>query len=314
MKHNACKKCIASVGNANIIGNLLMIALKGYLGVIGGSKGLIADAIHSCADLLATIVMMIGLKISGRKKDSKYPYGYGKAEHLVAITIYIFLIVIALYIIYEGVLAIMEGRLVIPCTIAVWGAVLSILINELMFRFTYCAGTQANSPAIIAKAWETRTDVYSSIAVVIGIIGAKIGFHFMDPLAAVVVGLLILRTCFEMIREAMFALMDRIPEGHSIKEIQKTIGNIIHDIVVDIIDVKVRDIGSGLEYNIVASVPDCISVAEGENIKYEINQKVSELEERKTIVVVQLQPFVKNRKQQSTKHNILLQRGTNETA
>jgi len=310
VKHAACKKCIASVGNVNIMGNILMIALKGYLGVVGGSKGLIADAIHSCADLLATIVMIIGLKISSKKKNHQYPYGYGKAEHVVAIVIYLFLFGIAGYIIYEGVLAIMEGRLVIPCTVAAWGAVLSIFINELMFRLTYCAGSQANSPAMIAKAWETRTDVYSSIAVVIGILGARIGFHFMDPLAAVIVGLLILKTCVEMTREAALALMDRVPEGFSIDALQKIIAERIQDIVVDIVDIKVRDLGPDLEYFIKAMVPDCISVAEAENVKNQIRKNVSELEERKTIVVIQLLVFESDKKKQKT----VVKRTIHETA
>ncbi|VEN74103.1 putative Magnetosome membrane protein MamB, Co/Zn/Cd cation transporter. Cation diffusion facilitator family [Candidatus Desulfarcum epimagneticum] len=310
MKHNACKKCIDSVGNVNVIGNVLMIALKGYLGVVGGSKGLIADAIHSCADLLATIVMIIGLKISNRETSREYPYGYGKAEHVVAIVIYIFLFVIAGYIIYEGVLAIIEGREIVPCAIAAWGAVLSIFINELMFRLTHCAGTQANSPAIVAKAWETRTDVYSSIAVVIGIIGARLGFHFMDPLAAVVVGLLIFRTCVEMTREAVLSLMDRIPEGFSVDELQKRIAARIQDIVVDIVDVKVRDLGPDLEYIVKAMVPDCISIAEAEKVKDEIRRDVSELEERKTVVVVQLLAFNNDKKQNQT----VIKREADETA
>lgn len=291
MKHKACKTCIASVGNVNIYGNILMIVLKGYLGVVGGSKGLIADAIHSCADLLATIVMIIGLRISSRETSSRYPYGYGKAEHIVAIVIYIFLFVIAGYIIYEGVLAIMEGRRVIPCAVAAWGAVLSILINELMFRLTHCAGIQANSPAMIAKAWETRTDVYSSIAVVIGIIGARLGFPFMDPLAAVVVGLLIFKTCIEMTREAVLSLMDRVPEGFSIDTLQKRIATRVHNIAVEIVEVKARDLGPDLEYFVRARVPDSISIVQAEHIKKHIRRDVADLEERKTVVVIQLLPF-----------------------
>ncbi|MCG8634117.1 MAG: cation diffusion facilitator family transporter [Desulfobacterales bacterium] len=268
-----------------------MIALKGYLGVVGGSKGLIADAIHSCADLLATIVMIIGLKISGRETNQRYPYGYGKAEHIVAIVIYIFLFIIAGYIIYEGVGAILENRKVIPCAVAAWGAVLSILINELMFRMTHCAGIQANSPAMIAKAWETRTDVYSSIAVVIGIVGARLGFPFMDPLAAVVVGLLIFKTCVEMTREAVLSLMDRVPEGIDINILQKRMTERVKDITLDITEVKARDLGPDLEYFVRAMVPDCISVAEAETVKEEIRKNIASLEERKTIVVIQLIPY-----------------------
>ena len=91
MKHAACKKCAQKVGVVNIIGNILMVCIKGYMGVAGRSKGLIADAIHSSADLLATIVMIIGLRISDKKTDTKHPYGYGKAEYIVSIVIYLFL-------------------------------------------------------------------------------------------------------------------------------------------------------------------------------------------------------------------------------
>jgi len=113
----------------NVVGNIMMIVIKAYMGVVGGSKGLIADAIHSCADLLATIVMIIGLNISSRKRDEKYPYGYGKSEHVVAFIIYLFLLLIASYILFDGIRAIIEGRVVIPCMIAVWGAFFSIAIN-----------------------------------------------------------------------------------------------------------------------------------------------------------------------------------------
>jgi len=97
MKYTACEKCATSVGTINIIGNILMIFLKAYLGVVGRSKGMIADAIHSCADLLATIVMIIGMRISGKEANEKYPYGYGKAEYVVAVIIYLFLFLFPLF-------------------------------------------------------------------------------------------------------------------------------------------------------------------------------------------------------------------------
>ena len=222
MKYAACEKCARSVGKVNIVGNILMILIKGYMGVVGGSKGLIADAVHSCADLLATIVMIIGLHISGQEKDEAYPYGYGKAEYIVAVVIYLFLFVIGTYILFDGARAILEGRRVTPCLSAAWGAIFSIAINELMFRQSVCAGAQINSPSITAKAWETRSDVLSSIAVLIGILGAKMGFHFMDPLAAIIVGVIILRVCVEQVRGAITNLMDGAPEAGSQTKATKT--------------------------------------------------------------------------------------------
>ena len=287
MKHAACEKCAQSVGKVNIIGNIMMILIKGYLGVVGGSKGLIADAIHSSADLLATIVMILGLKISSRKKDSKYPYGYGKAEYLVAIVIYLFLLIIGTYILYDGALAILEARRVTPCLSAAWGAIFSIAINELMFRQSVCVGTQTNSPSITAKAWESRSDVLSSIAVLIGIIGAKMGFHFMDPLAAIAVGVIILRICVVMIKDAVYKLMDSIPEI-TFDEIRQALAGI-----KDIAGVKklnAREIGQELELDIALYIPAGMTVSQGEKIKKEAKKVISAIMDRRSIIKVGLFP------------------------
>lgn len=290
MKYKACEKCAASVGAVNVVGNIMMIALKGYMGVVGGSKGLIADAIHSCADLLATIVMIIGMKISGQESDERYPYGYGKAEYIVAILIYILLFGIAGYIFYDGLVAIVANRHVVPCTIALWGAIFSIFINELMFRQSVCAGSQINSPSMIAKAWESRTDVYSSIAVVIGIIGAKMGFHFMDPLAAVIVGLLIFKICIEMTKESILNLLDKTPEGVDLRELRVKLLAKLDDTAIDIRNIMAREMGGIFEFNIEVEVPDCLTVSEGELIKEHIRKTVAGLVERKSRVKILLKP------------------------
>jgi cation diffusion facilitator family transporter len=293
MKYRACAKCAASVGMVNVIGNTLMIALKGYMGIIGGSKGLIADAIHSCADLLATIVMIIGLKISGQEKDERYPYGYGKSEYIVAIIIYLFLLIIAFYILYDGTVAIIEKREVTPNGIAIWGATFSIMINELMFRQSVCAGTQINSPSMVAKAWESRSDVYSSVGVVIGIIGAKMGYHFMDPLAAVVVGVVIFKICIEMMKESILSLMDKVPESVEIDEIKKKAAARLQAVTVDVREIMVREIGDKFEFDIEVGVPDCLTIADGEGIKEDVRQAVLGLVERQAEIEVRLRPVQK---------------------
>lgn len=290
MKYKACAKCAASVGMVNVVGNILMIVIKGYMGVVGGSKGLIADAIHSCADLLATIVMIIGMKISVQEEDEHYPYGYGKAEYIVAIIIYIFLFIIASYILYDGMMAIIENRWVRPSGIAIWGATFSIFINELMFRQSVCAGKQINSPSMVAKAWESRTDVYSSVAVLIGIIGAKMGFHFMDPLAAAVVGLIILWICIEMTKEAIFNLLDMVPAEVDIEDLRRKLGKRLADVTVDIRNVLAREVGGIFEFNIEVEVPDCLTIAESEDLKDHIKKIVAGLIERESRVQILLIP------------------------
>ena len=287
MKYAACEKCARSVGKVNIVGNILMILIKGYMGVVGGSKGLIADAVHSCADLLATIVMIIGLHISGREKDEAYPYGYGKAEYIVAVIIYLFLFVIGTYILFDGAKAILEGRRVTPCLSAAWGAIFSIAINELMFRQTICAGSQINSPSMTAKAWESRSDVLSSVAVLIGILGAKMGFHFMDPLAAIIVGVVILRVCVEQVKTAITNLMDGAPE-EDMDEIREALGRVAN--VSSIEEINSREVGQELELEIRLGVSENITVSQGETIKHEIKQAIREVIDRKLRIVIMLFP------------------------
>ncbi len=287
MKYAACKKCAQSVGKVNVVGNILMIMIKGYMGVVGGSKGLIADAVHSCADLLATIVMIIGLQISGKEKNDAYPYGYGKAEYIVAVLIYLFLFVIGMYILFDGTKAILEGREIVPCLSAAWGAIFSIAINELMFRQSVCAGAQINSPSITAKAWESRSDVLSSVAVLIGIVGAKMGFHFMDPLAAIVVGLIILKICVQQVKEAILKLMDQA-EDDDVAGVREALEGI--ESIRDIKDVRSREVGQELEIEVCLDVPENITVSQGEKLKQEVKRVIKETMDRKLVVNVILFP------------------------
>ncbi len=287
MKYAACKKCAQSVGKVNVVGNILMILIKGYMGVVGGSKGLIADAVHSCADLLATIVMIIGLQISGREKNDAYPYGYGKAEYIVAVLIYLFLFVIGLYILFDGTKAILEGRKVTPCLSAAWGAIFSVAINELMFRQSVCVGAQIKSPSITAKAWESRSDVLSSVAVLIGILGAKMGFHFMDPLAAIVVGLIILKICVQQVREAILKLMDH-SEEEDVTGVREALQKI--QSIKDVKDIRSREVGQELEIEVCLDVPENITVSQGETIKRDAKRAIQEITDRKLVINVILSP------------------------
>jgi cation diffusion facilitator family transporter len=289
MKYRACRKCADSVGAVNVVGNILMILIKGYMGVVGQSRGLIADAVHSCADLLATLVMIIGLKLSDREEDADYPYGYGKIEYIVSIIIYLFLMVIAIFIIYEGIVSIVQGRKVIICWSAAWGAIIAIVINELMFRQSVCAGKQINSPSMVAKAWESRSDVYASIAVLIGIIGAKLGFHFMDPLAAAVVGVIIIKICIEYIKESSLNLLDKAPEEEILVNAKKALSTV--ETVRGIKNIFARELGQYMEFETELYVSAETSVSQCETVKKDVKQAIADSIDRKTIVKVRLFAF-----------------------
>jgi len=286
MKYRACKECAQSVGLVNIAGNIMMIVIKAYLGIVGGSKGLIADAVHSVADLLATFVMIMGMRLSAREPDERYPEGYGKSEYMVAICIYIFLFVIGLYIMHDGFMTIIEKRIIHPCWFALWGAIFAIAINELMFRQSACAGQQISSPSMVAKAWESRSDVYASIAVLIGIMGAMMGFSFMDPLAAFVVGVVIIKLCIHSIYESVLKLLDQAPEKETLDQILDAMGAVAQ--VLEVGKVVARDLGPILDMKINLGVPAALGVVAGETVKEEAKAAIRKAFTRQTRITVHL--------------------------
>lgn len=288
MKHKACEKCARSVGLVNVLGNIMMILLKGYIGVVGGSKALIADAIHSSADLLATLIMIIGLRVSSRTADEKFPYGYGKSEYIVAVAIYLFLFMIGTYILIDGVRVILTGHMSTPTFLAIWGAVFSIIINELMFRFTICAGTQVGSPSMVAKAWESRSDVYSSAAVLVGIVGSRLGFPFMDPLAAIVVGLIILRICVQMVTGSVKKLLDQALEEDLVEKVYETLSSVAD--IVRIRRILGWEAGRKFEFEIKLEVPAKMSLAASEKVKREAKKAVEKAVERPSSIRIRLYP------------------------
>lgn len=208
MRYRACEICTRSIGAVNIGGNLALASIKAYLGVVGGSQALVADAIHSVADLLSSGLLLIGLRVARRPANSSHPYGYGKVEFLVAVGIYTLLLCAGGFILYDSMHMIVDQEEVSPSAVTLFGALLSAVVNEMMYRQSRCAGKQLCSPSIVANAIEKRADVFASLAVLAGIAGAKLGVHLLDPAAAVVVACMILHSSVRGFRDALQGLMD----------------------------------------------------------------------------------------------------------
>jgi cation diffusion facilitator family transporter len=208
MRYRACQLCTRSVGAVNVGGNLALSALKGFLGVVGGSQALVADAIHSFADLLSSGLLVIGLHVAKRPANDRHPYGYGKVEFIVAVGIYALLLSAGGFIMWDSVHMILDKEEVNPSFVTLFAALVSAGVNEMMYRQSRCAGRQLQSPSIEANAAEKRADVFSSLAVLAGIAGAKLGIHILDPVAAVLVACLILHSSIKGIKEAIGGLMD----------------------------------------------------------------------------------------------------------
>lgn len=190
----ACKECYwcaRHVGGINLWANLGLLIVKLLGGIFGRSQALIADAVHSFSDVIIAILLIVGLRVSSAPPDVDHHWGHGNIEFIVSAIIGTLLVCTAITITIVSLLSIIQGDIYNPGILAVWAAAISVVANEIMFRHSLCAGEQMDSPAMIANAWENRADVYSSLAVLAGVFGARMGVVILDPIAAIIVGIVI---------------------------------------------------------------------------------------------------------------------------
>jgi cation diffusion facilitator family transporter len=204
-----CQWCANHVGTLNLLGNVSLLIIKLLGGIFGRSGALIADAVHSLSDVIVSLMMLVTLKISAVPPDEDHHWGHGNIEYIASTIIGVLLICAAITITVASLTSIVEGDMPDPGILAVWAAVISIVANEILFRQGICIGEQMDSPVMIANAWEKRSDACSSLAALIGVFGAKIGFRFLDPVAAIVVGFIIARFGLNTLLKGIKGISDR---------------------------------------------------------------------------------------------------------
>lgn len=273
----------------SLISNTLLALMKILIGFLASSTALIADGFHSVSDMASTIIVMISIKFSETPADKNHPYGHEKAEALGTNILAVILILTAVFLGRDAFLRILSGKLAKPGTWALAAAFISIVVKELLYRFTIKIGREINSRGLIADAHHHRSDVFSSIAALIGIGGARLGFEFLDPLAGLVVAFLILKVGYEIMRDTAYELMDGRPDLDKIDEI-RVIANSITG-VIEIHDLKLRSYGPSYIVDLKIVVQDQLSVFEGHKIASKVENKIIEESEAVKDVLVHVDPY-----------------------
>lgn len=277
MKYPQCERCIQMVGPVNLWGNVGLTVFKLAFGLMCGSIALVADAFHSLGDVAISVVMMLALYISGKEPDEDHPFGHGKIEFIGAGIIGVSMLMVALLIVWYSIQHIIRGELEAPERIAILVAIISIAANYLLYKHSLCAGQQVNSSVIIANAYENLTDAQSSLAVLIGIVGAQMGWVFFDPLAAVFIGVLIFRTALRTLREAARGLGDFGLEPGVTKEIRTAVESI--DGVVGIDGIQARRVGQRFEVGLRVKVESAKTVEWSNEVAQSIRDAVGRIVE-----------------------------------
>lgn len=273
----------------SLTSNTLLAILKIFIGFFANSKALIADGFHSVSDMASTIIVMISIKFSETPADKNHPYGHEKAEALGTNILAVILIITSIFLGRDAVFTIIEGDIAEPGSWAMGVAFLSILVKEALYRYTIKIGREINSRGLIADAHHHRSDALSSIAALLGIWGAKLGFRILDPLAGLVVAFLILKVGYEIMRDTSYELMDGRPDKEKIDKIRKNALSISG--VVQIHDIKLRSYGPNYISDLKIVVADELSVVEGHNIASKVEKKIINENENVKDVLVHVDPL-----------------------
>ena len=196
--------------------NFLLLVFKFVTGIVGNSSAMIADAVHSLSDFVTDIIVILFVRISGKPEDEGHDYGHGKYETLATAIIGIILLLVGLGILVSSagsIIDVCRGKVLeAPETLALVAALVSIVVKEILYRYTIIKGQQCHSKALIANAWHHRSDAFSSIGTLIGIGGAIFlgaGWRVLDPIAALIVSLFIIKVSVELIKPCVDELLEK---------------------------------------------------------------------------------------------------------
>ncbi len=249
--------------------NAFLGVIKLFSGILFHSHALVADGLHSFADLITDALVLFASKYGSQAADDMHPYGHQRIETTATLLLAIILIITGVGIAWDSIYEIIHATSTIPKTLAVPVALLSVLINESLFHWTRIIGTRIHSPLIIANAWHHRSDASASLIVLLGLIGSMIGIHILDPIAAVIIAVLIVKMGISYGWSSIQELIDTSVQPDTrtslVQNIKKTPG------VRKIHQLRTRTMGNDIYVDVHIQVDPFISVSEGHYIAQKVH-------------------------------------------
>ncbi len=275
MQNNTNQKIAMRVSVTTIVINLFLFLFKIVAGILSMSASMISDAVHSASDIFSTVVVMIGVKLAGKEKDSDHNYGHERMECVAAIVLSVVLLLTGVGIGFTSIQGILNQNTTMTMQfsgLALIAAIVSILTKELMYWYTKIAGKKINSGALIADAWHHRSDALSSIGAFIGILGARLGYPILDKIFGVVICIFIIKVSIDIFRDAISKMTDKACDEKIVKEIEKI--TMSCDGVMQIDLLKTRVFGDKIYIDIEISANGALTLNEAHAIAEEVHDKI----------------------------------------
>lgn len=283
------KRIIRKTTILSTILNFFLAVMKIIAGIVGRSTALITDAVNSIGDVATAIAAMIAAIFARKEKDEDHQYGHEKYESMASIFIGVVLIISAFEIGKNAVTTIyrfiIEGSQIEPPSyVALIAAFVTILVKEIMYRFTKKAAHKASSPALAAMAWDHRSDEFSSAGVIVGVVGAMLGLTVLEPIASVAICLLIVRTGFRIIKMGLSGVVDQAADAMTVAKIEAVV--LANRGVVKIDELKTRMFGMKLYVDLEIAVENKLSVSQAHTIAEAVHDRIeAEIPDVKHIMI-----------------------------
>ena len=257
--------------------NIVLTAFKLIAGIVAHSGAMISDAIHSASDVISTIIVMIGVKMAGKAPDRNHPYGHDRFECVASIVLSVMLGLTGAAIGIEGLRNIVGSsylHLTAPGKLALAAAVISIVTKEGMFWYTRINAKKIRSSALMADAWHHRSDALSSVGSFVGILGARLGFPIMDPLASVIISFFILKAAFDIFLDAISKMTDHACSDPVVNALRKTILAVPGVEGIDVL--RTRDFGSMIYVDVEIMAEGSLTLYEAHDIAQQVHDDIEQ--------------------------------------
>ncbi len=289
-----CVNCEKKAGWAAVYANLSLALFKAFIGYISGSKAILGDALFSFKDFIASLVVVIGIKVSGKPADEQHPYGHGKIEFVALFLISVGLIISTVFLFVHSVKGIwhcFHGYDSAPKLIAFWAALISVVANYKLAQYLRCVGDKLQSLSMLANARHNHSDAISSIMVAVAVLGARfLGLVFLDPLVALIEAVCLMAMGLEMLKDSLKGLFDSAAPSTIVEKIQ-SIAQLVPG-VRKVSKVVVRHLGQGLWVDMMIKVDHALSHQEGYIICQHVKSSIQATMGNQTTVNVIFEPYI----------------------
>ncbi len=288
------QKVVNKVSFITITVNMLLSVIKLIAGVIGHSNAMISDAIHSASDVFSTFVVLIGIKLSTKMADKEHPYGHERLECVAALLLAFVLFITGLGIGYDALKNIIQGNyshLQVPSILALVVAIISILTKEGMYWYTRYYAKKMDSSALMADAWHHRSDAFSSIGALIGILGARMGYPIMDSIASLVIFLFIAKAAYDIFKDAIDKMVDHSCDEKTENELRYYIEqnqNVIH---IDLLQTRI--FGNKIYVDIEIALDGTLTLQEAHGIAEKVHDDIESHFPKVKHIMVHVNPETK---------------------